>query len=161
MTMMRIFLSLNGQEDFRNKTMRFILLLISCVFFGSCIQPAAGVNGSAAIRNILDNQVNSYEKKEQEAFLENISRQYYPNYEEFRSAIEDFLRNNAGINLEFSIEKILGKGKEQSVDVKWYKTYSDRRGNLRKLEGQAILIFNVSGEKPYLINIKGDNPFTQ
>lgn len=141
--------------------MRYIGLLISCILLNSCAQSRIKNDSSLDIKSILEKQSSWYEKKEMGNFFASISEQYYPNYKEFKYVVEDFLYSNAGINLEFRIEKVLQGGKEQSVDVKWYKTYSDKQGNFRKLEGYATLIFDVSGDKPVLINIKGDNPFIQ
>lgn len=142
--------------------MRYVWLLILWVFLSSCLQSrTTKKSNSLDIKGILDNQSNWYQNKERDSFFAAVSEQYYPNYKEFKYAVEDFLYNNTGINLEFKIEKMLGGGNGQSVDVKWYKTYSDKQGNLRKLGGYATLIFDVSGDKPTLINIKGDNPFIQ
>lgn len=141
--------------------MRYIGLLILGVFLSSCAQSRMRNNFSSDIKGFLDKQSSRYERKEMEDFFAGVSEQYYSNYKEFKYAVEDFLYNNAGINLEFKIEKILQGEEEQSVDVKWYKTYSDKQGNFRKIEGEAALIFDVSSEVPLLINIKGDNPFIQ
>ncbi|MCK4810379.1 MAG: hypothetical protein KAS99_05550 [Candidatus Omnitrophica bacterium] len=140
--------------------MKYFCLFIFCALLSSCAQ-SRFTKPSENIKGAFRERVHFYQKKDKDKFFENISKQYRSGYNEFEYQVEDFLYNNSHIQLDFVIEKQLSSGNKKSVELKWYKTYVDRRGNPVKRQGFATLFFNVSGEKAVLINIKGDNPFTQ
>ena len=140
--------------------MRYFYLIVVCALLSSCVRSRVP-KASEDIQGLLDDQVFQYQKEDKDKFFDDISEQYYAGFQEFKYQVEDFLYNNSNINLDFSIEKILTSGRQRSVEVKWYKTYVNRQGNPVKRQGFATLFFDISGKRPVLINIKGDNPFTQ
>lgn len=150
--------NLNGRRDFK---MKCFWILVICLFLSSCAHTKSKDYPRQDMKEILQQRANLYAKKNKDKFFGHISEQYYPNYKEFRYQVEDFLYSHSNIQLDFSIEKILEMGQRKSVEVKWFKTYVDRQGNPTKREGFATLIFDVSGDRPMLVNIKGDNPFIQ
>ena len=140
--------------------MRYFWLIFVCALLSSCVRSRVP-QASEDIQGLLDDQVYQYQKEDKDKFFDDVSEQYYSGYQEFKYQVEDFLYNNSNINLDFSIEKILASGRQRSVEVKWHKTYVNRQGNPVKRQGFATLFFDISGKRPVLINIKGNNPFTQ
>ena len=140
--------------------MRYLGILLICVFLSSCFQTNLK-DYTPGVKEVIDEEAYFYRKKDKDRFFKSISYQYYPAYKEFKYQVEDFLYNHSNIQLDFKIEKVLISGRRQSVEVKWYKTYVDRGGSPINRQGYATLIFDVSVGKPKLVNIKGDNPFTR
>lgn len=144
--------------------MRYIYLVIVCVFCVSCARLSAVRDDSSLerkLRQTIDKEISFYEKEQKQQFLDYVSEDYYLGYKEFREDIEDFLLANSSINLDCRIEKILTSGRHKSVEVNWNKTYVNRQGTAVNSSGSAVLFFDVSGDEPVLINLKGNNPFTQ
>lgn len=139
---------------------RFIYLVIICVLLNSCAHPPIK-DSSGGIKEVIDQEIHFYQKKDRSKFFEYIDEQYYPGYKEFKYQVEDFLYNHSDIQLDFNIEKVLSSGKMKSVELKWYKTYVNKHGQPIKRQGFATFFFDVSGDKILLRNLKGDNPFTQ
>lgn len=139
---------------------RYLGVFLICIFLSSCAHSYLKYRPKD-IKKIFNQKADLYQNKDREKFFGYISQERYPNYDEFKNQIEDFLYSHSNINLEFRIEKILTSGNAESVEVKWFKTYVDTAGSPIKREGFAIFFFDVSNHELSLINIKGDNPYTQ
>ncbi|MFC1709374.1 hypothetical protein ACFL2J_04885 [Candidatus Omnitrophota bacterium] len=140
--------------------MRYVFAAVICMIMTSCAATASRQHRSG-INAVLNEQFSLYEKENKEEFFNSISKDYYPDYNEFYYLVEDFLHRQDNIWVDFNIEKVLESGNANSVDIEWYKTYVDRRGQVQKRSGFSTFIFDTSKRKPKLINVKGDNPFTQ
>ena len=102
-----------------------------------------------------------YQLNNAAGFLRRVDSDAFPNFVAFREAIRDFLRDNHQINFQFVYDSTLTKGHQRVVNLRWDRTFVDRKGALHKQAGRCELLFHrqKSGQPLLLIAIHGQSPF--
>lgn len=110
------------------------------------------------VRQALDELAESYNKKEEAGFFSKLDPSFQ-SLVSLKSRVQSDHRRFAEIKIDFKIDRVEVREKSTSTAVRWggsWKSAAQSAPVLKK--GHAIFVWNA-GEKPLLIEIRGDAPF--
>lgn len=137
--------------------MRAFLLL---VFLSGCGHLSSGGGPTGDARAATASLAGHYERARAEDFFAGVDQSEFPNVENFRYRVRQFLLKNRQITLDLRPDSVSAEGDRASVEAKWNKSFVDPDGVLRSEDGVCELMFRKRASGGYaLTSIRGETPF--
>jgi hypothetical protein len=104
--------------------------------------------------------VADYENRSAPAFFHRFDQESFPNYEEFRNNVRQFLLKIRQVNIQMIVDRVGTAGSGAAVDAHWNKSFVNHAGAETLQKGTCSLVFTraPSGEL-LLAAIQGNSPF--
>ena len=134
----------------------FLAVLASILIFGGCV-----ISGPDQSRSRMEKNLNGLSKGLQSGTWEKVDRffssDYYGGKQELQDRLEQRMRGQELTNMEFTINRVLETDNKTSVDVRWHKSWIDRKGQPHKQTGTSEILLVPKGKSYRIIDVKGDS----
>jgi hypothetical protein len=145
-----------------NRLLSLSIILALVLFSSSCGAKKPPEQAAIKSKNVLTalREMNaSYEKKDLDAFLAAVSRDFQGR-EAFAAALQAVFAKYDAIHFEIQYKKMLitiGQKGEVKVTFTWHAEWLTAGGSALKDGGRVTLVFEPENDK--LVSISGKNPF--
>ena len=113
----------------------------------------------ADVETLLD-RTGKFLKEENESKIRRfISQDYYGGYREVERRLERTWNEQQVLDFDFNINRILEKDGLYNVQVKWHKSYLNKKGLPQKKSGISEIILVPHRNSFRILNMSGDNFF--
>ena len=135
---------------------------VAAVLWGcSGIKVSNGANRpEAGARAAVAGLAADYEGRLAERFFRRVDQEDFPNYEEFRNNVRQFLLTIRQVSLQIVVDRVLASGTGVAVDAHWNRSFVDQTGAEKIQQGTCSFIFTRAPAGVLLLaSIRGNSPF--